>query len=180
MKKIFIIISAFLIFTAYIHTQEKYKIECKFEKGKTYNYLDVSKGKIVQEMMGQEERTDIESETIIKAVADSVSPDGGATLCISLDSAKVTLIMKKGDKKLDLSEIIGKRVKIKVSKSGKVISRETLDPVKVKGMNQEIDIHEIIQMPLVHFSENEVTINNKWDASWTDSIEIMGRKAISQ
>jgi hypothetical protein len=181
MKNIFLIILAAVLTSMFdVNAQDKFKLEYKFEKGKTYRYQDVTKGKIIQEMMGQEDRTDIKSETFVKILADSISPNNEAMLLVCVDSVKVTLITKREDKALDLPEVIGKRIKFSVSKLGKILKKEILDPVKIKGMTQEMDLRELVQMPLAQFPENEIKIGDKWDAAWVDTIEAMGGKAVTQ
>jgi hypothetical protein len=181
MRKIFLTISATILTLIFdVHAQDKFKLEYKFEKGKAYHYQDVTEGKIVQEMMGQEDRTDIKSGTFVRIFADSISPNNEAMLLVSVDSVKVTLITKKEDKTLNLPEVIGKRVKFSVSNSGKILKKEILDPVKIKGMAEEMDLRELVQIPLAQFPETEIKIGDKWDAAWVDTVEAMGGKAITQ
>jgi len=181
MKNIFLIIlAAVLTLMSDVNAQDKFKMEYKFEKGKTYRYQDVTKGKIIQEMMGQEDRTDIKSETFIKILADSISSSNEAMLLVSVDSVKIAIITKREDKTLHLPEVIGKRIKFYMSNLGKILKKEILDPVKIKGMTQEMDLRELVQIPLAQFSETEINIGDKWDAAWIDTVEAMGGKAVTQ
>ena len=179
-KIILIILTTILTLIFDVNAQDKFKLEYKFEKGKTYRYQDVTNGKIIQEMMGQEDRTDIKSETFVKILADSVSPNSEALLLVSVDSVKVTLITKREDKTLNLPEIIGKHIKFSVSNLGKILKKEILDPVKIKGLAQDMDLRELVQIPLAQFSETEINIGDKWDAAWIDTVEAMGGKAVTQ
>jgi hypothetical protein len=181
MKNILLIIlAAVLTLMSDVNAQDKFKLEYKFEKGKTYRYQDVTKGKITQEMMGQEDRTDIKSETFIKILADSISSSNEAMLLVSVDSVKIAIITKREDKTLHLPEVIGKRIKFYMSNLGKILKKEILDPVKIKGMTKEMDLRELVQMPLAQFPENEIKIGDKWDVAWVDTIEAMGGKAVIQ
>jgi hypothetical protein len=181
MKNILLIIlAAVLTLMSDVNAQDKFKLEYKFEKGKTYRYQDVTKGKITQEMMGQEDRTDIKSETFIKILVDSISSSNEAMLLVSVDSVKIAIITKREDKTLHLPEVIGKRIKFYMSNLGKILKKEILDPVKIKGMTKEMDLRELVQMPLAQFPENEIKIGDKWDVAWVDTIEAMGGKAVIQ
>jgi hypothetical protein len=175
-----IVLTSVLTLFFNLKAQDKFKLEYKFENGKIYRYRDETKGKIIQEMMGQEDRTDIKSKTFIKVLADSTLQSNAAILLVSVDSVKVTLITKREDKTLDLPEVIGKRVKFSVSGLGKILKKEVIDPVKIKGMAQEIDIRELVQIPLAQFPENEIKIGDKWDATWADTVEAMCGKAVTQ
>lgn len=181
MRKIFLNILATILTLIFdVNAQDKFKLEYKFEQGKTYHYLDVTKGKIIQEMMGQEDRTDIKSETFVKILADSVSPNNETMLLVCVDSVKVSLITKREDKTLTLPEVIGKRIKFSVSNLGKILKKEIIDPVKIKGMAQEMDLRELVQIPLAQFPETEIKMGEKWDAIWVDTVEAMGGKAVTQ
>lgn len=181
MKKIFLIILlAFLTCTINSNAQDNYKLEYKFETGKTYLYKDISKGKIIQEMMGQEDRTDIKSETVIKIVPESLATYGNNSLLVSVDTAKITLITKKGDVNPDLSSLSGKRTLIIVTNLGRISKKETVDPIRLRGMAENIDMGEMIQFSSVVFPENEIKIGDKWKSSWHDTVEAMGGKSVTE
>lgn len=179
MKKIFFItLLAFLTGTINSKAQENFKLEYKFETGKIYLYKDISKGKITQEMMGQEDRTDIKSETVIKIVPESLASYRNNSLLVSVDTAKITLITKKGDANPDLSSLLGKRTRVIVTNLGRITKKESFDPIRLKGMAENIDIGEMIQFSSVVFPENEIKIGDKWKSSWQDTVEAMGGKSV--
>jgi hypothetical protein len=155
-------------------------LEYKFETGKTYLYKDISKGKITQEMMGQEDRTDIKSETVIKIVPESLETNGNNRLLVSVDTAKIKLISKKGDVNPDFSGFIGKRTRVIVTNLGRIIKKESVDPIRLKGMAENIDMGEMIEFSSVLFPENEINIGDKWKSSWQDTVETMGGKSVAE
>ena len=122
MKKLFLF---FLIFNVITLSQENFTLLYKFEKGKTYYYEDVSSGKVVQEMMGQETRTDILSTNILKLKVDEVEEDGNIVLIASIDTITMKYTTKKEEKHEDLSYLLGKRKRITLSKIGEILKDET-------------------------------------------------------
>ncbi len=181
MKNIFfIILLAILTCTINSKAQDNYKLEYKFETGKTYLFKDISKGKTTQEMMGQEDRTDIKSETVIKIVPESLATEGNNSLLVSVDTAKITLITKKGDVNPDLSNLLGKRTRIIVTNLGRISKKETVDPIRLRGMAENFDMGEMIQFSSVVFPESEIKIGDKWKSSWQDTVEAMGGKSVAE
>lgn len=181
MKKIFfIILLASLICTINSNAQDNYKLEYKFETGKIYLYKDISKGKITQEMMGQEDRTDIKSETVIKIVPESLATNGNNSLLVSVDTAKITLLRKKGDVNPDLSGFLGKRTRVIVTNLGRITKKESVDPIRLKGMAENIDMGELIEFSSVVFPESEIKIGDKWKSAWQDTVEAMGGKSVAE
>lgn len=181
MKQILLFLFSLLLFINFnIYTQEIFKPAYKFEKGKTYFYKDISKGKIVQEMMGQETRTDIAGETRIKFVVEDVTDDSLIILQGSIDSIYINLISKKDDQVLDLSDIVGKRMNYTINYIGKIITKKIIDPIKFKNMPQGFEVNDIIQLTLPVFSDKELKVGDKWKSSWIDTIDVMGTKVVSQ
>lgn len=155
-------------------SQETFKLEHKFERGKTYHYKDIVSSKVIQEMMGTESRVDTKSEFVHKLVVDSVSANGDVVLIISFDSARVSLQQKKLDTTIVVNEIIGKRKKITLSKLGKVEHKVVIDKIKLgKDMTGEV-INEAISFPI--FTDREIKIGDKWTSTSIDTVEMMGSK----
>lgn len=155
-------------------SQETYKLEYKFEKGKTYYYRDVVTSKVTQEMMGTETRMDTKSELVHKLVVDSVADNGDAVIIASLDSARVSVQAKKLDTTMIVNEVIGKRKKFLLSKFGEVLQKAMIDKIRI-GSQMGGDLsQESISFP--KFTDKEFKIGDKWKSTSLDTIDMMGSK----
>ncbi|MBA4311582.1 MAG: hypothetical protein C0417_03020 [Chlorobiaceae bacterium] len=164
-----IALSASLLFA-----QDSYKLEYKFQKGKTYRFNHISNSNITQEMMGKEMKMTNASNMTIRVAVDDLSKEGNIALIVSVDSAKNTTKSPMMDTTMILNNIIGKRTKITVSKIGAVLSREVIDTIKNEGMmggGSQRGMAQLTKLP-----EREVKIGEKWNSTTIDTIESMGGK----
>ncbi|MBI5022500.1 MAG: hypothetical protein HZB59_13780 [Ignavibacteriales bacterium] len=154
--------------------QDSYKIEYKFQKGKTYRFNHISNSNITQEMMGKEMKITNASDMTIRVAVDDITKEGNFGLVVSVDSAKNTTKSPMKDTTMILSNLIGKRTKITVSKIGAVLSREIIDTIKNEGImggGSQRGMAQITRLP-----EKEVKIGEKWNSTTIDTIESMGGK----
>jgi len=166
-----IALSASLLFA-----QDSYKLEYKFQKGKTYRYSHISNSNITQEMMGKEMKMTNASDMTIRVAVDDLTKEGNIALVISVDSAKNTTKSPMMDTTMILNNIIGKRTKITFSKTGAVLSREVIDTIKNEGMmggGSQRGMAQITRLP-----EKEVKAGEKWNSTTVDTIESMGGKIV--
>ncbi len=155
-------------------SQETFRLEHKFEKGKTYRYKDFITSKVTQEMMGTETRVDTKNDFVHRIVVDSVTENGNAILILSLDSARMSIQQKKLDTTIIVNEIIGKRKKIMLSKLGEVLQKVMIDKIKI-GNEMVGDVtNETISFPI--FTDKELQIGDKWKSTSNDTIDFMGSK----
>jgi hypothetical protein len=169
-----ITLSVLLLLITSLNAQENYKLEYKFEKGKTYRYQDVTKTDMTQEMMGKEMKIKSESNIVNRLVVDDVTENGNAVLLISADSMKVFSSTPMGDTTMILSELIGKRTKVILSHLGKIENREIVDSVKLMGRAAGAAQRESIQFPKL--SDKVVKIGDTWTATTEDTVNQMGGK----
>lgn len=173
--KIFMTIMLIAIFIHPSLAQESYKLEYKFEKGKTYRYKDVTSVSMTQEMMGREMKMRNESNNVVRLVVDNVTKDKNIVLMMSADSASVFSSSPMGDTTIYMKEIIGKRTKVTISNIGKITNRETVDTIEVgggriSGMSQR----EALKFPIL--SDKLVKIGETWTSSTFDTVNQMGGK----
>jgi hypothetical protein len=176
MKKLksFITLMFLALFVSGLSAQETYKLEYKFEKGKTYRYKEVTSGYITQEMMGKEIKMKNETNSVNRLLVDDVTKNGGAVLIISADSMKVFSSSPRGDTTMIINELVGKRTKVTISNIGKIEKREVLDSVKLMGRAAGAAQRESIQFP--QLSDKPLKIGDTWIASTSDTLEQMGGK----
>lgn len=171
-----LVVIAIVLSVSLMLSQESYKLEYKFQKGKTYRYSHVSNSNITQEMMGKEMKMTNASDMTLRVVVDNVASDGNTTLIISVDSAKNTTKSPMMDTTMVLNNLIGKRTKLTMSKIGDVISREVIDTVKNEGMmgsGSQRGMASITKLP-----DTETKFGEKWKSTTVDTVESMGGKIV--
>jgi len=175
-SRISLIVIAIVLSVSIIFTQESYKLEYKFQKGKTYRYSHITNSNITQEMMGKEMKMTNASDMTMRVVVDSVASDGNTALIVSVDSAKNTTKSPMMDTTMILNNIIGKRTKITVSKIGAILSREVIDTIKNEGKmggGSQRGMASPTKLP-----DKEVKVGEKWNSTTVDTIESMGGKIV--
>ena len=163
--------------TGSIQAQESYKLEYKFEKGKTYRYNDITSGSMTQEMMGKEMKMRNESNTVVRLVVDDVTKDKNIVLMMSADSASLFSSSPRGDTTIYLKELIGKRTKVTISNFGKITNRETIDTVEIGGGRlASAAQREALKFPML--SEIPVKVGDSWSTVNIDTVNQMGGKIV--
>ncbi len=146
--------------------------EYKFAKGKTYLYSTVSSSNMTQEMGGQEMKFSQASRFLLRTLVDDVK-NGSAVLLISADSAVSSTKNPMRDTTMVLTDLIGKRIKLTVSKSGDILERQVVDSVKfagqVRGAQREL-------LSLLVLPSKPVKQGDKWNSTKNDTVDQMGGK----
>ncbi len=150
-----------------VYAQEKIKLAYNFEKGKTYFYKDTTIGDMTQEMMGREMKMKNESQSLIRIVVNDVDKKKSATLIVSADTVLVHSSMPMRDTTMSIKEIEGKRTKVVVTNLGKILSRETIDSVKVSGRMSSMANREAINFP--QLSDKALAFGEKWKSTEIDT-----------
>ena len=130
---------------AQMFAQDAQSLQYKFAKGKTYVYSTVSSANITQEMGGQEMKMSNANRFTLRAVVDDLK-NGSATLIVSADSAVSSSKNPMRDTTMVLTNIIGKRMKIGVSKTGEILSREIIDTVQYQGPSRGAAQRELFRV----------------------------------
>ncbi len=165
------------LFIDNVQTQEIYKLEYKFEKGKTYRYKDNTSGSMTQEMMGREMKMRNESNNVVRLVVDNVTKDKNIVLMMSADSARMFSSSPRGDTTIYLKELIGKRTKVTISNLGKIFNREIIDTVEIGGGRMSGGAQrEALKFPIL--SEKPVKAGDSWSAVNIDTVNQMGGKVV--
>jgi len=141
-------------------------LEYKFEKGKTYRYRDILDAKSAQEMMGKEITSEIHGRNIVRVIGNGMNPDGSMTLIAVTDSAIVKVKAGGVDTTQIPWNIIGKKFRMDVAKTGKVSNFTAADTA-------EDDAGQMVQNQLGHYpilSANPVSDGSTWNAESVDTV----------
>jgi len=167
-------LSLIVLLAASAMAQETFRLEYKFQKGKTYRYNAVSAGSMIQEMMGKEMKMANGSNITTRMVVENTLPDGNIVMVASADSARISSKSQMMDTTMVLGNIIGKKTRIVMSKLGTVLSREIIDSVKSEAMfggGTQRGMVSVTRLP-----GKEVKVGEVWTDVLIDTIESMGGK----
>jgi hypothetical protein len=153
--------------------QDTQSLEYKFKKGKTYLYSTVSTDIMTQEMGGQEMKFSGSSWFTLRALVDDVK-DGAAVLIVSADSAVTRSKSPMRDTTMAKTNLIGKRMRVTLSKSGDILSREVIDSVQSPGQIRGGAQRELLTF--LTLPTKPVKTGDKWNTTKTDTVDQMGGK----
>lgn len=178
LRNAFLVLLALSV-VASAYAQEKYLLQYKFQKGKTYRYRVVSNNDITQEMQGQEMKMTNMTTTIARLVTDNVLEGGSMIMIVSSDTMVTRAKNPRMDTTMVLKNMMGKRMKITLDRRGEVRSREVLDSVQfdTRGMNVRVPQRETIGF--TRLPDHEVKVSEKWNDSKTDTTEAAGGKMMN-
>jgi len=165
---------AILIASAFITVQSLAQdaLEYKFAKGKTYLFSTVTSSNMTQEMGGQEMKMSQGNRFLLRALVDEVK-NGSAVLLVSADSAVTHSKNPMRDTTMVLTDLIGKRMKITVSKSGDILDRQVVDSVTFGGQMRgaQRELLSLLVLPV-----KPVKQGDKWSLTKNDTVDQMGGK----
>lgn len=166
-----------ILITSSSVAQESFKLEYKYEKGKTYRYKDVTTGKMTQEMMGREMKMNSEGEKVMKFIVDNVSKTGDITITASTDSMRIFSSTPMGDTTIYPKELLDKRTSLTISKKGKKLSERIIDSVKQAGMIASMVPTEPIKFYIL--PDDAKAIGAIWNSITVDTVDRMGGKVVT-
>ena len=164
---------ATLVAAADVAAQDSFTLTYGFQKGKTYRMREIRSGNSMQEMMGQEMKSTGSGYTVTRLVVDEVAGDGSLVMTMAPDSMMFSVKSVRMDTTMVIEEMIGKRIRITVSKLGAITKREVIDSVQVQGMiRRTMAQRESFKLRVL--PEKPVAVGTAWHSAVTDSIEGMG------
>ena len=110
--------------------QEKFLMEYKYVKGKTYNYKEEVKFESVQEVNGQEMKAKGSTNSLMKMIVEEVSEKGDIIFNNSLGDLRITTKMMTMDTTIVMKDLLDKNIKTTITKTGKMIDQKIPDTVK--------------------------------------------------
>jgi hypothetical protein len=150
--------------------QEKFLMEYKYVKGKTYKYKEEVKFNSVQEVNGQEMKATGSTFSLMKMIVESVSESGEITFTSSLEDLRVTTKMMTMDTTMVMKELLNRNIQTMISRTGKMIDQKIPDTVKTgdKFMdrgNSLLTVHK----EFVVFPEKALKSGDTWKDERTDT-----------
>ena len=174
---VFIVLCVALCAVLQAHAQQEFTLRYKFEKGKTYRFIDTINVKSSQEMMGQEVKATSTMRATTDLVATELRGDGTAVLMISPEAMSITIRSPQMDTTIAPKEIIGKRTRVAVSPLGTTSKREVIDTVKFTGLARQVAQRELVRFHV--FPEAPVKVGGTWHSVRPDTNEAMGSKVVT-
>lgn len=173
----------FLLFAAAVATtaasaQEQFTLQYRLSKGKVYRFADTSLVKSSQEMMGQEMKSTTTVLATTRLVPSQIMDDGTIVLMVSPDALSFAVKSARMDTTIVMTDMIGKRTRLTISKLGETIRKETLDTVKLTGLASQAGRQDLIKLHLM--PSKPVRIGEKWTSTKPDTTDAMGGRVISQ
>jgi hypothetical protein len=152
--------------------QEKFRLEYRYEKGKTYRYGEETKFESVQEINGQEMKANGSSSSLIRMDVQDVSDKGVITLIHSYEDMKVNTKMGMMDTTVVLKELLDKKYQTLLSGSGRLIDQKAIDSV-----NSGVSIFATrrgqsdLYKEFVIFPDSAVKTGDSWNDERSDTLE---------
>jgi hypothetical protein len=159
--------------------QESYRLEYKFERGKTYRFQYTSASTATQEAMGQEVKMTTGTDMIARLVTENVLSDGSMVMVITTDTAVTRSKSPMMDTTMVLSHLIGKRMRITVDRTGKVQAREVIDSVHFERGGVAVRLPQREALGFTLMPEKPVKMGEKWTIANADTMEMIGGKTVN-
>jgi len=150
--------------------QEKFLLEYRYVKGKTYNYQEESKFESVQEINSQEMKATGSTFALMKMIVQDVSESGDITLINSFEDFKVTTKMAIMDTTIIMKDFMDKKIQTIISKAGKMIDQKILDTVKTgKNFMDRGNSLLTVYKEFVVFPDHTLKFGDTWNDERTDT-----------
>ena len=150
--------------------QEKFLLEYRYVKGKTYKYQEESKFESVQEINGQEMKATGSTFSLMKMIVESVSESGDITFINSLEDLKITTKMITMDTTMVMKDLLDKNIQTIISKTGKMIDQKILDTLIMgKNFMERGNSLLTVYKEFIVFPEHELKFGDTWNDERTDT-----------
>jgi hypothetical protein len=150
--------------------QDKFQMEYKYEKGKTYRYQEETKFESVQEINGQEMKATGSTLSAMKMIVENVSDSGDITFISFLETLKVSTKMQSMDTTMEMKDLLDKKIQIIISNKGKLIDQKMLDSIETgkKFMGGSNNL-EMLYKEFIIFPVAALKIGDSWKDDRTDT-----------
>jgi hypothetical protein len=153
-------------------------LQYKLEPGSSYKYKVESSVEMVQEMMGQENVSDIDSDLLVALTADSIQ---GETLFLSAvyEEFVVDVSSARVDTTLSMQELLNKRIKVEMTNWGNTLDVAAIDTFpKTQMMQGGSDPEQLFYRFFPKLPKEAVARDGDWQIADPDTIETMGGKVV--
>ncbi|MCX6283092.1 MAG: hypothetical protein NTW31_02490 [Bacteroidetes bacterium] len=170
-KMILLIVTVvFVMVNVELRAQEKFNLNYKMGKGKTYRYLQGSIVESTQEMGGQEMKMNTDAHSLLKYEIDSVSADGTMSLVYSFEEVSFHMKGMGRDTTMDMKDKENKPVKAKLTASGKLTKEPSHDTAKTG--KSSFSIGNLATVNFTRLPDHKVGIGEKWSRVSTDTTDV--------
>lgn len=160
--------------------QPSFTLKYRFAEGKPYRYADTTVANVVQEMMGQEMKSDTKVVSITRLVAEKPGKEGLISLVVSLDQMTRSVKNPRQDTTMEMPDFLKKRSRATITPLGEMKRWEVLDSIIVGGQMGRINASTRDFFRVVIFSGKPVKVGEKWTATKTDSLDAPGGKMATE
>lgn len=171
------ILCATVVAVSTVAAQQAATLVYKFAPGKTYQYKSTSEGTIIQEMMGQEMKIENASSMTVSLTTDDVASDGAMTLVTKLVEGSTKVKNPMMDTTIAMTDMIGKRMKIRLKTDGTILAREVVDTVESEGRVRGAGQREAVRFHIL--PAKPVKNGDTWSSTFVDTMDNMGGKIVN-
>jgi len=162
------------------HASDSNKLTYKMKKGATLNYTMESKNESLQEVMGSEVETTIQSKAKIKITSEGENKEGNLTYVMVYESMVIEWFSSVMDSTIkDPAGLIGKRVRKTITPNGDQIESVELDSIKL-GMLAQSGGFSGKREFFPNLPENELKMGEKVSMTDVDSVDSFGGTIVNK
>ena len=127
--------------------------------------------------MGQEMKIENGSDVTVSLTTDNVAGDGSITLITQLVAGTSRIKNPMQDTTMALTDMIGKRMKIRVKSDGTILGREIVDTVDSEGRMRGMGQREAVRFHIL--PDHSVKAGETWSSTFVDTVDNMGGKIVN-
>ena len=166
-----LLISGMILVAGAGMAQKSYNLQYKYKKGNSYHYTDISTFESTQEMNGQEMKMAGGTNSKIKMEVESIAKNRAITFIKSFEEMSMSYKGMGRDTTLKQDDMIGKRVRLIVSKLGNEISQTPIDSIKEKKGMGDI-MGAVSKSNLFILPDHKVKTGEKWETDENDTTNL--------
>jgi len=160
------------LLTGTIYAQEKTELQFTYKQGETYRYRSDYSYDMTQEMNGQEMKMTGTTKSVIRLFVETVNADGDMTLINCYDELRSTMKNVMMDTTIEQKELIGKRGKVVITKSGKELLQQLIDTVKSEKGMATGNVASMYSVNFPILPDHPVALGDKWTSEHTDTVKV--------
>lgn len=173
-------VTAIFLVSLNLNAGDSYRLNYKMKKGQTLNYSVVSTIESLQEMMGSEMESQIESKARTKLTSEGSDKEGNLTYLLVYESLVVDFSSAMLDSTFENpGGLIGKRVRKTITPTGDQIESVEVDTIKL-GMLAQGGALASGREFLPNLPNEEIKMGGSVSLTDVDSVEVLGGTTVSK
>ena len=142
--------------------QEQFTLTYKLAKDHPYRFRDTTVVTSSQEMMGQEMKSTSTIVTTMRVVPTELRPDGSTVAEVSAEGISASVRNARMDTTITFPDLVGKRSRVTLSKTGETLRHEVMDTVKQNTMAMAAGVGRQEMMRFQVLPDKPVKVGDKW------------------